>query len=187
MKRETNSGGAALAVLLLLLSGGCTSSPKATSDVQSSPKASLHSLAGGCAGTVLTDAVPPVWAQRGWSHAEGTPWPVPWAFGTHGDAVAYLFATRLVAVSSPLVDGSSNKVGWVVKDYPSGGNVLVEARPSGQSQPVVTMTSSLTDVPTPGCWTFRLSWSAKGEHVSIINLEVLPTGTNPTAPTTSAP
>lgn len=94
-----------------------------------------------------------------------------------------LFATQLVARTSPRVDGSNNKVAWVVKEYPSGGNVVVEGRPLGQSQPVITVAKmtarSYADVPTAGCWTFSLSWSAKGQHVSTVNLEVLPTGTLP--------
>ena len=79
------------------------------------------------------------------------------------------------------MDGSNNKVLWVTKDYPSGGNVVVEGRPLGQSQPVLTIAGgpSIVDVPTAGCWTFRLSWSANGQHSSIINLEALPVGTNP--------
>lgn len=114
---------------------------------------------------------------------------MPWAFGSEGRTVAYLFATQLVAGTSPRVDGSNNKVLWEAKDYPSGANVVVEGRPLGQSQPVLTIAGgpSIVDVPTAGCWTFRLSWSANGVHSSIINLQALPTGTNPMLlPSTSA-
>jgi len=89
----------------------------------------VHTFAGGCAGTVLTDADPPVWAQSGWSVAKGTPWPVPWAFGTQKDTLAYLFAAQLVAGVSPRVDGSWNQVLWEVKDSPSGANVSVQGHP----------------------------------------------------------
>lgn len=191
MNRKTKSAGAGLAVLLLILgAGACTTSPAAPAQVRPSRTATVHSFAGGCVGTVLTDAEPPIWAKGGWSVAKGTPWPVPWAFGTQRDTVAYLFATQLVAGSSPRVDGSNNKVLWIAKDYPSGGNVVVEGRPLGQSQPVLTIAGgpSIVDVPTEGCWTFRLSWSAKGEHSSIINLQALPVGTNPmTMPSTQKP
>ncbi len=149
--------------------------------VQPSPKTAVHTFAGGCAGTVLTDAQPPQWAQGGWTRTNG-PWPVPWAFGTHGDAIAYLFATKLVAGGSPRADGSNNKVLWEVKDSPSGANVVVEGRPLGEYQPLVTIAGgpSITDVPTAGCWTFRLIWASSGHaHSSIINLEVLPAGTLP--------
>jgi hypothetical protein len=161
--------------ILLILLAACTSS-QPPSQAKASPTAAAHTFAGGCAGTVLTDAEPPAWAQGGWSHAKGTPWPVPWAFGTQGNTVAYLFATQLVAGNSPRADGSNNKVLWESKDNPSGGGVVVEGRPLGQSQPVVTIAGgpSIVDVPTAGCWTFRLSWSANGQHTSTINLEVLP-------------
>lgn len=60
--------------------------------------------------------------------------------------------------------------------------MMVEGRPLGQTQPVVTIAGggpSIVDVPTPGCWTFQLSWSANGQHSSTINLEVLPAGKLP--------
>jgi hypothetical protein len=183
MNRKRKSAGAGLAALLLILAGGCTTSPAAPAHLQPSPKATVHSFAGGCAGTVLTDAEPPIWAQHGW-RAHGAPWPVPWAFGTHDGTVAYVFATQLVAGSSPRVDGSNNKVLWVAMDSPSGANVVVEGSPLGRSEPVVSIAGgpSIVDVPTAGCWTFRLSWSANGRHSSIINLQALSVGMLPSEP-----
>ena len=95
--------------------------------------------------------------------------------------MAFLFSTVLVAGSGPRVDGSYNKVGWVSKgDYPTGNtDIAIEARPLGESQPVLTNAggASVIDLPKPGCWTFRLSWTAYGQQqVSTINLEVLPSG-----------
>lgn len=181
MNRDRRWAAAWLAALLLILAVGCTTSPINPARVQPSPKAAVHSFDGGCAGTVLTDAEPPLWAQGGWSHAKGTPWPVPWAFGTENTTVAYLFAIQLVAGTSPRVDGSQNKVLWEARDFPSGGNVLVDGHPFGESQPVVSIPGgpSITDVPTPGCWTFQLFWTSNGPHASTINLEVLPAGSRP--------
>jgi hypothetical protein len=181
MSRHGRFRGTGLAALLILLAGGCTLSPAAHAQVHPSPSVPVHFFAGGCAGTVLTDAEPPVWAQGGWSVAKGTPWPVRWALGTQGDTVAYLFATQLVAGGSPRADGSQNKVLWEAKDSPSGANVLVEGHPMGSSQPVVTIAGgpSISDLPTAGCWTFRLSWGSNGQHSSTINLEVLPVGMLP--------
>jgi hypothetical protein len=147
--------------------------------VKASPTVPVRTFAGGCAGTVLTDAEPPVWAQAGF--AKEIPWPVPWAFGTQDTTVAFLFSIVLVAGTGPRADGSYNKVTWVAKgDYPSGDtDMAIEARPLGESQPVVTNAgdASVADLPKAGCWTFRLSWSAKGQRqVSTINLEVLPAG-----------
>lgn len=172
---------ARLAVAIVLLASGCTSSPTPTAHAQPSPTATVHTYAGGCAGTMVTDAIPPVWAQGGWTNPGGQPWWVPWAFGTSKTTVAYLFATQLVAGTSPRVDGSNNKVLWEAKDHPSGGGVTVVGHPLGQSQPIVTIAGgpSITDVPTAGCWTFVLTWGPNAQQNSTINLQVLPAGTNP--------
>lgn len=132
-------------------------------------------MAGGCAGTVLTDAVPPSWAQGGWSHTAGTPWPVPWALSSPGDAVAFVFAIQLVAGPSPRANGTANKVLWVARD--PAGAYTVEARPLGQSQPLVTIQGgpSIVDLPSPGCWTFTIH----SRTTSTINLQVLPAGSLP--------
>ena len=182
MDRGARSQCAGIAAsVLIILFGGCAS-PQ-TAQVKASPSVPSHTLAGGCAGTVLTDAEPPVWAQAGF-RAEGAPWPVPWAFGTQNTTVAFLFSRVLVAGSGPRVDGTNNKVHWVAKaDYPTGYiNVAIEARPLGESQPILTFTNAggVADFPKPGCWTFRLSWSAPSQQqASTINLEVLPAGTRP--------
>jgi len=176
MNWETKWSGVGIAVLILL-SEGCTSS--STAQVHSSPSVPVNSFAGGCGGTLLTDALPPTWAQVGWNQPQA-PWGVPWALGTGSDAVAYVFATQLVAGSSPRVDGTNNKVLWVAKGGPP--NFVVEAHPLGAGQPVVTIAGgpSIVDVPTAGCWTFHLTWGLSGQvGSSTINLEVLPTGSAP--------
>jgi len=150
---------------------GCTSSQQPAAK----PSPITQVVAGGCAGTVLTRADPPAWAQGGWTHTKGTPWPVPWAMAVPGDAVAFVFAGELVAGSGPRSDGSQNKVLWVVKDPAS---FVVEGRPLGQARPVVTVDGgpSIVDVPTPGCWTFQV---LRGKQSSVINLQVLPVGSLP--------
>jgi len=129
----------------------------------------------------LTDGEPPVWAQGGWTHAKGTPWGVPWALGTGGDAVAFVFANELVAGSSPRVHGTNNKVLWVAKG--DNANFIVEGIPPGGTLSVVTVNGgpSIVDVPSPGCWKFRLSWGSS-RATSTINLDVLPAGRTPPAP-----
>jgi len=171
--------GASLFVLFLLF-GACT--PSSTAQTRATPPAPVHSFVGGCAGTVLTDALPPVWAQAGWSQPTA-PWTVPWALGTGGNTVAYVFAGQLVAGSSPRSDGSNNKILWVARG--ATPNFVVEAHPLGAAQPVVSVAGgpSIVDVPTSGCWSFHLSWGLSG-HVSssTINLEVLPKGSPPPHP-----
>jgi hypothetical protein len=98
---------ATLSVLVgLIIASGCSSDSAA--QVHPTPSIAVHTFAGGCAGTTLTNALPPLWAQGGWSQPHA-PWEVPWALGTGGNAVAYLFATELVAGPSPRVDGTKTR------------------------------------------------------------------------------
>jgi len=163
---------------LLLMGVACAESPAASAKKPPSPI--VHSFAGGCAGTVLTDAQPPTWAQDGWTVAKGTEWPVPWAMGQGGNAIAYVFARQLVAGESPRIDGTQNKVLWVLRDK-ALSNFVVSGHPEGRSAPVVTIVGgpSITDVPTAGCWTFQITWTSGGQHTSTINLDVLPKGALP--------
>ena len=167
-----------VAVLLILLAACTSSQPKA--QVKASPAAATHTFSGGCAGTVLTDAVPPAWAQGGFTH-NSAPWAMPWALGSDGNVVAYEFTGQLVAGANIGGGGSSNnKLGWAIKDNASGLE-LIEARPLGMAEPLVTV-HRLVELPSSGCWTFRVLWGPHYEHVSTVNLEVLPAGTPPSKP-----
>ena len=117
-------------------------------------------------------------AEGGWTHIVG-PWPVAWAMGTGGGAIAFVFAGRLVAGQSPRVDGSNNKVLWVIRDH--APSFTVEGVPLGQHYPVLSVEAgpSIVDVPSPGCWSFAVSWTANGWHRSPIHLDVLPNGSYP--------
>jgi len=108
--------------------------------------------------------------------------------GSPPDALAYVFATQLVAAGQR-PDGSSNKILWVTRD-PSQ-DMTSEGRPLGSSQPVVPIRGQIVngnqmpsqvDVPTPGCWSFLVSWTSGSRHTSTINLNVLPAGTLPSRP-----
>ena len=174
---QTVSRFVGLTALVILSAAGCTSAQQA--QVQQGA-ATPRVFAGGCAGTVLTELEPPAWAQGGWTHVKGTPWGVPWALGTGGEAVAFVFARQLVAGTSPRVDGTNNKVLWVAKGNPT--NFVVEGIPPGGTQPMVTVNGgpSIVDVSSPGCWNFHLTWGS-GQADSTINLAVLPAGSTPPA------
>jgi hypothetical protein len=165
-----------LAVAVLLAVGACT--PIQSGHVPPSPVAT-HTFAGGCAGTVLTDAEPPAWALGGFTLAKGTPWTLPWTLSTGGEAVAFVFARHLVAGASPRVDGTNNKVLWVAKGNPA--NFVVEGIPPGGTLAAVTVNGgpSIVDAPSAGCWTFRMSWGQPARARTTINLDVLPAGTVP--------
>ncbi len=169
-------GTAWLGVALMIGSAGCSSS--AAAKPLASPSAGVHTFAGGCAGTTLTDGMPPVWAQGGWTQT-AAPWPVPWAPASGGDAVAYVFANALVAGASPRVNGTNNKILWVARGYPAG--FLVQGHPLGGGAPTMQFPGgpSIVDVPAPGCWTFEVHSGTPDRAGGIFNFQVLPAGSQP--------
>jgi hypothetical protein len=180
MSGVTDLRDAALIALCVLVASGCSSSQGAPTHIQLTP--AVHTFAGGCAGTLVSDGEPPAWAQGGWhGHVKGTPWSVPWAMGTPGNAVAFLFAGQLVAGVSPRVNGTNNKILWVANSKAAEWGFVVAGSPMGESRPTVSVAGgpSIVDVPTAGCWTFRLSSSSTGNYISTFGLDVLPTGTLP--------
>jgi hypothetical protein len=106
---------------------------------------------------------------------------VPWAYGNPQNAVAYLFASQLVA-NGQRPDGSANKILWVAQN---GTDFVIQGHPLGSLSPVVTVSSqdgpSLVDVPSPGCWSFQLTWSVPASGSSTFDLSVLPAGSTPTS------
>jgi hypothetical protein len=174
----------ALAAVLVLVTGcGAASATRLPSPSAAVPPHQPQAAPGGCASTRVTvGGAPPTWA--GFSGA-GV---VPWALGSPPDAVAYLFATQLVA-EGLRPDGSSNKVLWVTRGL--SRDLTIEGRPLGRSQPVVTIGGQIVDgnqlpsrvdVPTPGCWSFVVAWIRSSRQTSTIDLDVLPPGTLPTRP-----
>jgi len=169
-----------LTIVVLLVGVACSapgwraSPPSVSSSL--GPATSSTTAVRDCSGTPVSTAEPPIWAQGGFSIARGRPW-VPWALGTPGDAIAYLFATQLVA-EGRRPDGTQNKVLWVVRD---GGRSQVQGHPLGRSRPAVSIDGgpSIVDVPTAGCWSFQVTWGSHSTRTSVIDLEVLPAGTQP--------
>ena len=172
----------------LISLAGCTSSADHVTARSASAVAPAQSqaAAGGCAGTqVSATTAPPAWAQAGFSAWAG----IPWAAGKPPNVVAYLFATQLVAGGNR-PDHRSNKVLWVTRELPEG--LRIQGHPLGRSEPEIVIAGQITngnqlpsivDVPTPGCWSFDISWGERPKHMSTINLDVLPAGTLPARPT----
>src|SRR5260370_4939066 len=148
---------AGLAVAVLVSAGACEPGQPAVAHQSAAP---VHTFAGGCAGTLLTDAAPPAWARGGWNVVKGRPWGVPWALRSGGQAVAFVFARELVAGASPRVDGTNNKVLWVANGI--APNFVVAGIPPGGTQARVTVNGgpSILDAAPPGRRAFRLSWGA---------------------------
>ena len=173
---------------MLYVLAACTTSTDHVTARSASAVAPVQSpaAAGGCASTqVSATTAPPAWARAGFSVWSG----IPWALGKPPNAVAYLFATQLVA-GGDRPDHRSNKVLWVTQEPPVG--LRIQGHPLGRSEPAIVISGQITngnqlpsivDVPTPGCWSFEVSWGERPKHVSTINLDVLPAGTLPARPT----
>jgi len=173
---------------MLFIVGACSSSADhvRAHGASAVPSAQSQPAAGGCAGTqVSATTAPPAWARAGFSVWSG----IPWALGKPPNAVAYLFAIELVAGGNR-PDHRSNKVLWVTQEPPEG--LRIQGHPLGRSEPAIVISGQITngnqlpsivDVPTPGCWSFDVSWGERTKHMSTINLDVLPAGTLPTRPT----
>lgn len=174
-------------LLVVMMAGGCSGHPTASPTASAWPPAGAHIEPGGCGGTaVITGVEPPPWALGGFSGA--APTTLPWALSRSRKAVAYLFATELVA-GHARANGTTNKVLWVVNGT---GIPHVSAHPSGlKASPVLEIGGqgaglnqlpSFVDLPTPGCWTFDLTWG--NGAADSLDLQVLPEGSLPVRPTT---
>jgi len=137
---------------------------------------------GGCGNTEVHTGPIPAWANSGFS---GSSTGLPWAAGTPSTAIAMLFATELVA-RGQRPDGSSNKILWATET--STYQLRIVARPAdGAGSPVAinepttngNQVPSIVDLPTPGCWTFQLTWGATQSSRSTLQLWVLPEHTLP--------
>lgn len=167
----------AVAMVPLILAACSGGSLEARSLPSSAPShRSSRTLPWGCGGTAVLRADAPAWARTG-GRLE-----LPWARGGPADAIAYVWGGQLVA-GGRRPDGSADKVLWVTEQTP--GDLQISGRPYGGTSPAVPVEGQITNVnqmpsivsvPTPGCWSFTVSWGLWGQprRKSVINLEVLP-------------
>ncbi|MFC4585097.1 hypothetical protein [Sphaerisporangium corydalis] len=175
-------------VVACLAAAACTTSPAATGEapptatatspaaVAPSPEATPPALApspsatvaGGCGDNPVRSGNAPVWA------APNAP-DIHYVLGDQGDTVGFLFAEPLRA-GAPT--DPANKILWYVRHPRGTFDLRVTAHPRGKDRPVVHTSfaansgpgeiyPSVTDVPTPGCWTFELTW---GPHHDTVDL-----------------
>lgn len=172
---------ASLVGAMLLLTVSCSAGASAPPGPSGTPwpPPGAQVVSGGCGKTqVMKGIAPPEWALAGFS---GNATWLPWALSDSGRSVAYLFSKQLVA-GGVRRDGSSNKILWASKD---GGIPSITAHPAGAATPRIDISGqgtngnqmpSSVDLPSPGCWSFELSW---GKSTDRISLEVLPKGSLP--------
>ena len=174
-----------LSAAIAAVIAGCTSAPVSTSTPTTAPSGStlLPTAYGGCGPTQVTDGTspPPSWALQGFNG-----WPgLHWAASASSNIVAILFAVELVA-KGVRPDGGSNKILWVTQTPAT--QLTIVAHPAGASTPMVNInfptneedqTPSYVNLPTPGCWSFQLSWGAVRTTSASLDLWVLPAGSVP--------
>jgi hypothetical protein len=103
---------------------------------------------------------------------------VPYALGSKGQVVGYLFGYPLRA-GHPTE--TANKVLWVVRQPRDASNLVLSGHPVRKAAPVVHVSEpddsspgqiypSIVDVPKAGCWAFTLTWHG---HTDTLDLSYL--------------
>jgi hypothetical protein len=97
---------------------------------------------------------------------------VPHVIGEAGNIVGILWAVR-DALHSPSLQNRSNKILWVSR-IPLGAPypLVIRATLVGGTRTVTVSVPggpgpSIIDLPTPGCWTFHLSWSGHTDELRL--------------------
>ena len=122
----------------------------------------------GCAGQPPVSPLP-VWARSGFHPAYVA---MPHVMGEAGNIVAILWAPRDALHLPPLRD-RNNKILWVsrVPSVAPDGLVIKATLAGGTRSAIVSVPGgpgpSIIDLPAPGCWTLRLSWSGHTDELKL--------------------
>ena len=94
---------------------------------------------------------------------------MPYVMGDSGDIVAILWAEHDPLQAPPAAD-RNNKILWASRV--GGGDLHIRAT-LGSSDETVTRSvaggpgPSIIDLPSPGCWSFDLTWGAQHDHIQL--------------------
>jgi hypothetical protein len=122
----------------------------------------------GCAGQPPVSPLP-VWARAGFSPPDQA---MPHVMGEAGNIVAILWADR-DALHSPARPEPSNKILWVSRIPLAAPNpLIINATLAGGTRTVTVSVPggpgpSTINLPAPGCWTLRLSWSGHTDELKL--------------------
>lgn len=161
-----------LPILVASLVAACTSSqPTASSHpatVSAGPAQPGTASSSACAAQPPIGPLP-AWARTGFSPPDMA---MPHVLGESGNIVAILWAARDALHAPPLQD-RNNKILWVSRLPLSQPTPLViDATLAGTAR-TATLTlpqgpgPSIVDLPAPGCWTLRLSWSGHTDELHL--------------------
>ena len=150
---------AALALLVLSLTVAAGAASRAAGSSTTRP----------CTSAVDTGVLPQ-WARGGFSEPRPR---IAHVLGRSGRIVAILFARPL---HSPSIPGRNNKILWVAREA-TGTALRIVARRMKGVRPIGTAVTrrvaggpgpSIIDMPTAGCWRFKLAWSGRTDSLDLV-------------------
>src|SRR4051794_1041986 len=174
--RRSIGGGNPIALSLLVafaLAGG-TSEGSGASHAAADPASTATMSAAtspapttGCR-TNYRSKVLPRWARAGFSGSQPS---IPYVLGSKGGIVAIVWVSRHPLVAPPAAD-KNNKILWVAKNGAADGPLEIRAALEGTTQTVTRTVASgpgpsTIDLPSPGCWSFDLTWGAHHDQLQL--------------------
>jgi hypothetical protein len=108
----------------------------------------------------------PTWARSGFTPSGQS---VPYVLGAKDQIVGVLFGYPLRAPPRP---DRANKILWVSRAVAQRDPLKIHATLIGSNQRASREVAggpgpSIVDMPSAGCWVFRLSWSGKTDRVAV--------------------
>lgn len=164
-----------MALLAMLTLAGCTtgqseSLPPANTQAGSrtppAPSASSTAAASAVCRSDYTPAPLPTWARAGFTPTARF---MPYVLGDSGDIVAILWAEHHPLQVPPAAD-RNNKILWV--SGVGDGDLKIRATLESSDQAVTRSVAggpgpSIIDLPSPGCWSFDLTWGTQHDHIQL--------------------
>ena len=141
-------------------------------DVPPSPAA--HTVSGGCGSTTVYQGSPPSWLVDA-AGGPAAPSTIPYVSSPSGLIGGFIFGYPLRA-GTPA--NRASKVLWAVATTRNGASLEIQGHPQHASTPVLTyrfpdnaspgeIYPSIVEVPSPGCWTFTMSWGTSQAEVQL--------------------
>jgi hypothetical protein len=93
---------------------------------------------------------------------------MPYVLGNRGDIAAIVWGPLVV----PPAADKNNKILWVARVGALGGSLRIQAHLVSTGQVVHRTVEggpgpSIIDLPSPGCWSFDLTWGSHHDHLQL--------------------
>ncbi len=94
---------------------------------------------------------------------------MPYVLSDRGDIAAIVWAAHRPLVVPPAAN-KNNKILWVARVGALEGPLQIRATLAGTGQTVTRTVDaapgpSIIDLPSPGCWSFELTWGTHHDHL----------------------